>query len=184
MHRIASTLTRVSLALCALALASQSAMATLAVGAVAPPFSTDAAVGGKAFKFSLADQLKQGPVVLYFYPKSYTKGCTVEAHNFAEATDKFKALGATVIGVSTDDIETQKKFSTEECRDKFDVAADVDGKVVKDYDSALKVFPGHADRVSYLIGQDGHVAAVYSSLSPDGHVETMLKAVEELKAKR
>ena len=177
-------LTRISLALCGLALASTAAHANLAVGAVAPTFSTEAAVGGKAFKFSLAEQLKQGPVVLYFYPKSYTKGCTVEAHNFAEATDKFKAMGATVVGISTDDIETQKKFSTEECRDKFAVAADADGKVVKEYDSALKIMPGHADRVSYLIGQDGHVAAVYSSLSPDGHVETMLKAVEELKARK
>ncbi len=181
MHK---TLTRISLALCGLALASTSAFAALAVGAAAPTFSTEAAVGGKAFQFSLGDTLKQGPVVLYFYPKSYTKGCTVEAHNFAEATDKFKALGATVIGISTDNIETQKKFSTEECRDKFAVAADADGKVVKAYDSALKIMPGHADRISYLIGQDGKVAAVFSSLSPDGHVEAMLKAAGELKVKR
>ena len=172
---------RLALALCALALAATPAFATLAVGADAPRFTTEAAVGGKAFKFSLAETLKQGPVVLYFYPKSFTTGCTVEAHNFAEATDKFKSMGATVIGISTDNIETQKKFSTEECRDKFAVAADADGKVVKEYDSALKIMPGHADRVSYLIGTDGRIAAVFSSLSPDGHVETMLKAVQQLK---
>jgi len=176
MTRFASFFTLIGLAL-----AAQHASAALAVGAPAPTFTTEAAVGGKAFKFSLAETLKQGPVVLYFYPKSFTQGCTVEAHNFAEATDKFKSMGATVIGISTDNIETQKKFSTEECRDKFAVAADADGKVVKEYDSALKIMPGHADRVSYLIGQDGKVAAVFSSLSPDGHVETMLKAVEQLR---
>ncbi|WP_077037131.1 peroxiredoxin [Pelomonas sp. KK5] len=167
----------------ALTVVAHGAQAALAVGAPAPTFSTEAAVGGKAFRFNLADALKQGPVVLYFYPKAFTKGCTIEAHNFAEATDKFKSMGATVIGISTDDIESLKKFSVEECRNKFAVAADVDGKVVKDYDSALKIMPGHADRVSYLIGTDGRVAAVYSSLSPDGHVETMLKAVEQLKAR-
>ena len=176
MTRFASLFTLIGLAL-----AAQHASAALAVGASAPSFTTEAAVGGKAFKFSLAETLKQGPVVLYFYTKSFTQGCTVEAHNFAEATDKFKSMGATVIGISTDNIETQKKFSTEECRDKFAVAADADGKVVKEYDSALKIMPGHADRVSYLIGQNGKVAAVFSSLSPDGHVETMLKAVEQLR---
>jgi peroxiredoxin Q/BCP len=177
-------LTRISLALCGLALASQSALAALAVGAAAPDFSADAAVGGKSFKFSLAGTLKQGPVVLYFYPKSFTKGCTIEAHNFAEATEKFKALGATVIGISNDDIETQKKFSTEECRDKFAVAADAGAKVMVQYDAALLKYPGVADRISYLIGQDGKVAAVFSSMNPDGHVETMLKAAEALKTKK
>lgn len=165
-----------------LLLASSSAFAALKVGAPAPDFSTEAAVGGQAFKFNLAGTLKQGPVVLYFYPKAFTSGCTVEAHNFAEATDKFKAMGATVIGISADDIDTLKKFSVEACRSKFAVAADAGGKVMKDYDAALKLLPGAADRISYLIGADGKVAAVFSSLNPDGHVEAMLKAVEQLKA--
>jgi len=157
------------------------AHATLAVGAAAPDFSAEAAVGGQAFKFRLAEALKQGPVVLYFYPKAFTSGCTVEAHQFAEATDKFKALGATVIGMSNDDIDTLKKFSVEACRNKFAVAADAGAKVMKDYDAALKVVPGMADRVSYLIGKDGKVAAVYASMDPDGHIDAMLKAVQQLK---
>jgi len=164
-----------------LTLGALPAHATLAVGAAAPDFSAEAAVGGQAFKFRLTEALKQGPVVLYFYPKAFTSGCTVEAHQFAEATDKFKALGATVIGMSNDDIDTLKKFSIEACRNKFAVAADAGAKVMKDYDAALKVVPGMADRVSYLIAPDGKVAAVYASMNPDGHIDAMLKAVQQLK---
>ena len=165
-------------------LSAPAAFAALAVGASAPSFTADAAVGGQPFKFNLAETLRKGPVVLYFYPKAFTSGCTVEAHNFAEATDKFKAMGATVIGISADDIETLKKFSVEACRSKFAVAADAGGKVMKDYDSALRLLPGAADRISYLISPDGKVAAVFASLNPDGHVDAMLKAVEQLSVKR
>lgn len=170
------------LALALAVCAPMAAQAALAVGAAAPDFSTEAAVGGQAFKFHLADALKQGPVVLYFYPKAFTSGCTVEAHQFAEATDKFKAQGVTVIGMSNDDIDTLKKFSVEACRNKFAVAADAGGKVIKTYDVALKLLPGNmADRVSYLIGVDGKVAAVHASMDPDGHIDAMLKAAQQLK---
>jgi len=158
------------------------AQASLNIGAPAPDFTTEAAVGGQSFQFHLAEALKKGPVVLYFYPKAFTSGCTVEAHQFAEATEKFKALGATVIGMSNDDIGTLKKFSVEACRNKFAVAADAGGKVIKDYDVVLKMVPGSmADRVSYLIGSDGKVAAVHASMDPDGHIDAMLKAAEKLK---
>jgi peroxiredoxin len=163
------------------ALIGSQAHAALAVGAAAPTFSTDAAVGGSAFKFDLAAELKKGPVVLYFYPKAFTSGCTVEAHDFAEATDKFKALGATVIGISNDNIDTLKKFSVEACRNKFAVAADGGGKMIKAYDVALVIKPELADRVSFLIGTDGKIAAVHSSMNPEGHVDAMLKAVADLK---
>ena len=164
-----------------LALAASTAHAALAVGAVAPTFTTDAAVGGEAFKFDLAAALKKGPVVLYFYPQAFTTGCTIEAHQFAEATDKFKALGATVIGISNDNIDTLKKFSVEECRNKFAVAADEGAKMIKAYDVNLVVMPGMADRVSFLIGRDGKIAAVHSAMDPSGHVDAMLKATAMLK---
>ena len=165
------------------ALLIPTAQAALSVGAPAPDFTTEAAVGGQAFRFSLAEALKKGPVVLYFYPKAFTSGCTVEAHQFAEATDKFKAFNTTVIGMSNDNIDTLKKFSVEACRSKFAVAADANGKTFKDYDVALKMLPGAtmADRVSYLIGTDGKVAAVHASMNPDGHIDAMLKAAEKLK---
>ena len=117
------------LALCAMilgSLAAGPALAALADGTQAPDFTAQASMGGKEFTFSLSDALKKGPVVLYFYPAAFTSGCTVEAHDFADATDKFAALGATVIGVSHDKIETLDKFSVSECRSKFAVAADPD----------------------------------------------------------
>ncbi len=165
----------------ALALASVAASAALPVGAPAPDFTAQAALGGKAFTFSLAEALKKGPVVLYFYPKAFTSGCTVEAHNFAEATEKFSALGATLIGMSGDDIDTLKDFSVRECRNKFAVAADSGGKVMKQYDANLAFLPSTADRISYVISPAGKVAYVYSSMSPDNHVENTLKAVQGLR---
>jgi len=161
------------------------AQAALPVGAPAPDFSADAALGGQPYKFSLAAALKKGPVVLYFYPKAFTSGCTVEAHLFAEASEKFEALGATVIGISNDNIDTLKKFSVEACRNKFSVAADAGAKVMKDYDAKLNLpVVDMADRISYLIGSDGRIAAVHASMKPEGHIESMLKAAEQLKARR
>ncbi len=161
-----------------LGLAAASASAALAVGAPAPSFTTDAALAGKAFNFNLAQALKKGPVVLYFYPKAFTSGCTVEAHQFAEATPAFNELGATVIGMSNDTIDTLKKFSTEACRDKFAVAADSGARIAKQYDATLAVMPQMADRISYVIGPQGRILYAYSSLNPDEHVSNTMKAVQ------
>jgi peroxiredoxin len=155
------------------------AFAALPDGAKAPDFSTEASLAGKPFKFSLSESLKQGPVVLYFYPAAFTPGCTKEAHDFAEATGKFKALGATVIGISHDNIDTLNKFSVSECRNKFAVAADTDGKIMKDYDSVLPVKPEYANRTSYVITPDGKVAYSYTAMDPDKHVANTLAAVEK-----
>src|SRR3979490_1155237 len=155
------------------------AFGALPDGAKAPDFSTAASLAGKEFKFSLADALKKGPVVLYFYPAAFTPGCTVEAHEFAEATDKFKALGATVIGVSHDPIEKLNKFSVSECRNKFAVASDADGSVMKAYDSVLPVKPDYANRTSYVIAPTGEIIYSYTDLKPDAHVENTMAAVKK-----
>ena len=118
-------------------------------------------------------------MVLYFYPAAFTKGCTIEAHDFAEATDKFKALGATVIGVSHDTIETLNKFSVSECRNKFAVASDADQKIMKAYDAVLAKKPELADRTSYVIAPDGHVLYSYTDLNPDKHVANTMAAVQK-----
>jgi peroxiredoxin len=165
-----------------LALSAAGAHAALALGERAPEFTIDAALGGKPFKFTLADALARGPVVLYFFPKAFTSGCTIEAHAFAEATPRFNALGATVIGVSNDDAETIRRFSVEACRNQFAVAADPDSKVIRAYDAKLLLTPGTADRISYVIDRSGRIAYAYSSLNPDGHVANTLKAVEGLAA--
>jgi peroxiredoxin Q/BCP len=129
--------------------------AALKPGVQAPDFTTQATLAGQPFKFALADALKKGPVVLYFYPAAFTPGCTVEAHEFAEATDKFKALGATVIGVSHDPIDKLNKFSVSECRNKFAVASDADQSITKAYDAVLAAKPEYANRTSYVIAPTG-----------------------------
>jgi peroxiredoxin Q/BCP len=163
----------------ATALIAVPALAALPDGAKAPDFSTEASLAGKAFKFSLADALKKGPVVLYFYPAAFTPGCTVEAHEFAEATDKFKSMGATVIGVSHDPIEKLNKFSVSDCRNKFAVASDADGSVMKNYDAVLPVKPEYANRTSYVIAPPGVVIYSYTDLKPDKHVENTMAAVKK-----
>jgi len=161
-------------------LAAGPAHSALAVGAAAPDFSAKASLGGKEFDFSLADALKKGPVVLYFYPAAFTKGCTIEAHDFAEATGKFAALGATVIGVSHDDIAKLDKFSVSECRSKFAVAADPDGKVISEYDAKLPLVP-IANRTSYVITPDHKIAFTYTDMNPDQHVALTMAAVQKWK---
>jgi peroxiredoxin Q/BCP len=168
----------------ALTVAAPLAQAALKNGDKAPEFATQAALDGKAFRFQLSEALARGPVVLYFYPKAFTSGCTYEAHEFAEATPRFNALGATVIGVSNDDIETLKRFSVEACRSKFAVASDADSKVIKAYDAQIAVLPGVADRISYVIDTSGKVVYSYGSMNPDGHVANTLKVVEDLSKKR
>lgn len=166
------------------ALGQHAALAALPVGAAAPDFTAEAALGGKPFTFKLSQALQKGPVVLYFYPKAFTGGCTIEAHNFAEASDRFAALGATVIGMSNDDLGTLKKFSVEACRNKFAVAADAGARVMKQYDAAFQGLPDMADRISYVISPAGKVLYVFASPSPDGHVENTLAAVQRWKDAR
>jgi peroxiredoxin len=156
------------------------AFAALEIGDPAPDFTTQASLGGKEFTFRLADALKRGPVVVYFYPAAFTQGCTVEAHNFAEAMPKYQALGASVIGVSTDDIETLNKFSVSECRGKFPVASDASHAIMKSYDAVLLWKTNYANRVSYVISPEGRIAYRYSAMNPDKHVENTLAAVKAL----
>jgi peroxiredoxin len=155
--------------------------AELQPGVKAPPFTTAATLAGQPFTFSLASALRSGPVVLYFYPAAFTKGCTIEAHDFAEATDRFKALGATVIGVSHDTIDTLNKFSVSECRNKFAVASDPDLSISKAYDAKI-ILTHYSNRTSYVIAPDGTIIYSYSALDPDKHVENTMAAVAKWQA--
>ena len=159
------------------------AQAALKPGDAAPEFKTTAALAGSPFEFDLAEALKKGPVVLYFFPKAFTQGCTIEANAFAEASPKFAALGARVIGISHDDIDTLKRFSTEACRDQFAVASDPRGATIKAYDAA-SLLPGVANRISYVIGQDGKVVFTHQGSDPIRHVDETLKAVRDLASAR
>jgi thioredoxin-dependent peroxiredoxin len=166
-----------------LLVATAPALAALKPGAAAPDFATQGALAGKAFNFSLKQALKKGPVVLYFYPKAFTSGCTIEAHEFAEATPEFNKMGATVIGVSGDDLDTLKRFSTEECRDKFAVAIATPA-IIKSYDVALPVVSSRSNRTSYVIAPNGKIVFAYSAMSPQGHVTGTLDAVRKWKARK
>jgi len=158
----------------------------IAAGTKAPAFTARGAIAGKVFTLSLANALKKGPVVLYFYPKAFTQGCTLEAHAFAEATGDFNKAGATVIGMSNDDLPTLQRFSTEACRDKFAVASATPA-IVKAYDVGLMKdgkSTGYTKRTSYVIGQDGRIKLVHSDMDYKDHVRMTLDAVRAMKGKR
>jgi peroxiredoxin len=158
------------------------ANAALKVGDKAPDFTTTGAVGGKEFKVHLAQQLKKGPVVLYFFPKAFTSGCTAEAHAFSESIDDFKKAGAQVIGMSADDLPTLHKFSTEHCRSAFPVATATPA-TQKAYDVAWAAHPGLTTRTSYVIDQSGKIVMVHDDLDFSQHVAKTLAAVQGLEKK-
>jgi peroxiredoxin len=160
---------------------SSPGLSALKPGSKAPEFSTLASLAGKEFSFSLASALKKGAVILYFYPAAFTEGCTLEAHEFAEAVEEFARLDATVIGVSRDSIEVLDRFSVSECRNKFAVAADTDGKISKAYDAVLNDNPAYSNRTSYVIAPDRKIIYEYTNLDYAKHVSNALLAVKAWK---
>ena len=162
------------------ALIAAPAAASLPVGAKAPDFQTMSAKAGKTAPLKLSDVLKRGPVVLYFFPAAFTPGCTIEAHEFAEATDDFAKAGATVIGMAGDSIDKLAKFSVEDCRNKFAVAT-ATPEIIKGYDVTLPQLSTRSNRTSYVIGRNGRIAYVYSDKAPEAHITNTLAAVKTLK---
>ncbi|MDR2858215.1 MAG: redoxin domain-containing protein [Novosphingobium sp.] len=169
---------------------SPAAQAELAVGARAPDFTAQGARAGKVERFSLRAALRRGPVVVYFFPRAFTRGCTLETRAFAEAMEQFHAAHATVIGMSADDLPTLQRFSIEECRGKFPVAAATPA-IVRAYDVAMKrdalppavqaTMPaGLAGRTSYVIAPDGRIAFVHADIDYRDHVRLTLQAVQAL----
>jgi peroxiredoxin Q/BCP len=171
----------------------------LSKGDAAPVFTAQASLAGSEFNFSLKKSLAKGPVVIYFYPSAYTGGCDAEAHAFAELKDKFTAAGATIIGVSGDDIKRLDAFSSDPnyCAGKFAVASDAGGKIAETYGlvmtppklgmkdvRGIAVNHGFIPRTTYVIGKDGKIAAVFSSendhISATDHVEKSLAVVKGL----
>ncbi|KAA0070686.1 peroxiredoxin [Rhodanobacter sp. T12-5] len=177
-----SSLKFAALALLAGATLASPAFAALKEGTQAPDFSAPAYLAGQPFTFKLADALKHGPVVVYFFPAPHTSGCNVEAHLFSQAIDQFKAEHATVIGVTAGNLDQLAAFSkeTEHCGGKFPVAADKGAKIAKEYDALLMLRPGWSNRTSYVIAPSGKITHVYSDLSPKKHVQETLNAVKAL----
>ena len=181
-------------ALFAAALA-QPALAALKAGEAAPDFSAQASLAGKAFSYSLADALKKGPVVVYFYPSAFTEGCNVQAHTFSVRRGEFDAAGATIIGVSLDSITRLNAFSADPkyCAGKIAVASDADGTIVKSYQLKVEtstepfkdsrgvvVDHAFAERTTFVVTPDHKIHAVIGGVSPTANVEAALKAVQGL----
>jgi thioredoxin-dependent peroxiredoxin len=164
----------------AFAMIAAPATAALPVGAKAPDFKTTSAKAGTTAPLQLSQALKRGPVVLYFFPAAYTTGCTIEAHEFAEATADFAKAGATVIGMAGDPIDKLAKFSVEECRNKFAVAS-ATPEIIKAYDVTLPQLSTRSNRTSYVISKSGRIAYVYSNSAPEAHITNTLAAVKALK---
>lgn len=162
------------------ALAAAPAFAELKPGTKAPDFSAQAYLAGQPFTFKLADALKKGPVVVYFFPAAHTKGCNLEAHLFSEAIDRFKAEKASVIGVTAGNVDQLADFSkeTEHCGGKFPVAADPNTRIAKAYDAVLSMKPDWSSRTSYVIAPGGEIIHTYSNLDPGDHVNQTLSAVK------
>lgn len=169
---------------CSLMLMPAFAFAALDIGEKAPDFTASAALAGKVYKFSLAEALAKGPVVLYFFPAAFSAGCSAEAHEFAEASPRFAALGASVIGVSGDDIDTLSKFSTQACQSRFPVASDESQAVMKSFDAVMQTRPEYANRITYVIAPSGSIVYHYMSLNPNQHVEKTLGALRDWAQKK
>lgn len=185
------------------ALVAPPAFAALSQGTTAPAFTAQASKDGKASELSLAAALKNGPVVVYFFPSAYTGGCDVEAHAFATEVAKFQAAGATIIGVSADSIQRLNKFSADPnfCAGKFPIASDPEGKIAASYDLKMSAaVPGAKDvqgavidhgfisRTTFVIGRDGKIAAVFDSeadhLHPQDHVAKSLAIVQQMQGQK
>jgi peroxiredoxin len=172
-------------------------------GETAPDFKTKASLAGKEFTFSLREALKKGPVVVYFYPAAFTGGCNLQAHTFAENHDKFAAAGASVVGVSLDNIARLNEFSADPqyCAGKLPVASDENGAIAKSYGvNITDTYKGEAiakmkntrgdeighstaDRTTFVIASDGKVVATIGGLGGDANAEQALSVVQQMAAK-
>jgi peroxiredoxin len=178
----------------ALSTLSGPSWAVLPVGAKAPDFQTQGALGGKRFTLKLRQQLRKGPLVLYFFPAAFTKGCTLETREFAEAIDDFRKEGAQVVGMANDPIDKLSEFSEKECRSKFPMAVATPALITA-YDVKMPALPqftpeiaakmaGRASRTSYVITPDGRIIYVHTDLDYKDHVKNTLAAVRQWRAAR
>lgn len=147
-----------------------------AAGTPAPAFTLTSQAGEKV---SLGD-LKGKWIVLYFYPKDFTSGCTIEAHNFQRDLDQYTARGAMIVGVSVDTADSHKDFCAKESLN-FKLLADTEKTVSKAYGSLMPI--GLSARNTFLIDPNGSIAKVFEGVKPPQHSEEVLAALDELQKK-
>jgi peroxiredoxin Q/BCP len=196
-------MTKKTAALLFSALLATPSFGALNQGEIAPDFKTQASLAGKEFTFSLHEALKKGPVVVYFYPAAFTGGCNLQAHTFAENHDKFVALGASVVGVSLDNIARLNQFSADPqyCAGKLPVASDENGAIAKSYGVNISdTYKGQAiakmkntrgdeighstaERMTFVVASDGKIVATIGGLGGDANAEQALIVVQQMAAK-
>lgn len=175
------------------------AAAALKAGDTAPDFKAQASLAGKAFHYSLKESLRKGPVVVYFYPAAFTGGCSIQAHTFSVNADKFAAAGASIIGVSLDNIAKLNEFSVDpqSCAGKVAVASDVGGAIAKAYELQVADTPagrkdsrgqdidhGRAERTTFIVSPDGRIVRTIGGVAPEANVQQALEVVQQLAAAR
>jgi peroxiredoxin len=173
------------------------AVAALKEGDAAPAFQAQASLAGKTFNYALLDEVRKGPVVVYFYPAAFTSGCTIQAHEFALNQERFAAAGASIVGVSLDSIARLNEFSADplSCAGKIPVASDEGGQIARSYELKLTETPtprkdlrgqefDHArvERTTFIVTPDGRIAATVGGLTPEANVRKALELVEKLAA--
>lgn len=149
-----------------------------AVGSNAPKFSLSSQEGAQV---SL-DQFKGKWVILYFYPKDFTSGCTIEAHNFQRDLDKYKQKNAVILGVSVDNVDSHKSFCAKEGLN-FKLLADPSHEVVQNYGSIME-YSGMtlAQRNTFLIDPSGVIRKVYVKVNPQTHSEEVLADLQQMQS--
>jgi peroxiredoxin len=187
------TMQKMKTGLLAVALAAFPAFAALEAGTTAPKFEARASLAGEEFDYSLSSALEGGPVVVYFYPSAYTRGCNIQAREFAQNMEKFKSAGASVIGVSLDSIERLNDFSAdpEYCAGELAVASDESGDIAKSFDinvrdprdgmkdtRGIEIDHGTAERTTFVVSADGEISEVIVGVSPMENVQKSLEAVQ------
>lgn len=186
---------KILLAIIGTSFVSALSFAALQPGDTAPNFDARASLAGKPFEYSLGAALQDGPVVVYFYPSAYTKGCNIQAHEFSVNMEKFETAGASVIGVSLDSIERLNDFSAdpEYCAGKLAVASDESGEIARSFDlevrderegatdtRGIEIGHGFAERVTFIVLPNGKIAETIGGMSPFENVQKSLEAVQGL----
>jgi peroxiredoxin Q/BCP len=169
------------LLLCAVVVLGSVLMASAAhpeAGTMAPQFTLSAQDGHPV---SLSDYRGKW-VVLYFYPKDFTSGCTQEAHNFQRDLAQYEQRGAVILGVSVDNADSHQKFCVKEGL-SFKLLADTAHTVSEQYGTLSHAFFTHASRNTFLIAPDGRIARVFDDVRPDEHSAQVLAALNELQKK-
>jgi peroxiredoxin Q/BCP len=168
---------KLNLMLASFFISALSAFAAMPKAGDPAPLFTGQDQDGKEFK--LADLIGKKVVLLYFYPKDFTGGCTKEACGFRDRVGELQTNNVEVIGVSHDSVDSHKKF-VEEYKLNFTLVADPDGKIIEAYDVKMPIM-GMSRRVSFLIGLDGKIVHVTDAMNPQTHFDEMKTAIAGLK---